>query len=102
MDKGKVPESVIKYTAYLKAIYPNLKKAYFFGSYAKGNAKADSDMDVAFIFQDIGNTFDMQVRLMKLRRGFDTRIEPHVFNEMDFSSFHPLACEIRKTGFEIS
>ncbi len=58
-------------------------------------------MDVALIFQDIGNTFDIQVRLMKLRRRFDLKIGPHVFNESDFGVFHPLAREILKTGFEI-
>jgi len=38
---------------------------------------------------------------MKLRRQFDTRIEPHVFSETDFGISHPLAGEILKTGFEI-
>ncbi|QTA83231.1 Uncharacterized protein dnl_56260 [Desulfonema limicola] len=38
---------------------------------------------------------------MKLRRQFDTRIEPHVFDEKDFGGFHPLACEILKTGYAV-
>ena len=101
MDKRKVPESVIKYTHYLRDLHPNLKKVYLFGSYAKGIMKADSDIDMAFIFKNITDTFDLQVRLMKLRRKFDTRIEPHVFDEKDFGGFHPLACEILKTGYEI-
>ncbi|HAO22327.1 MAG TPA: nucleotidyltransferase [Desulfobacteraceae bacterium] len=101
MDKRKAPESVLRYIDYLKKLHPELKKAYLFGSFAKGNSKTDSDMDVALIFQDIGDTFDIQVRLMKLRRQFDTRIEPHVFSETDFGISHPLAGEILKTGFEI-
>jgi uncharacterized protein len=101
MDKRKTPESVLSYINYIKKIYPNLEKTYLFGSYAKMNSESDSDIDVAFIFQDIGDTFDIQLSLLKQRRKFDLRIEPHVFSEKDFFSFHPLACEILKTGFEI-
>ncbi|QTA83243.1 Nucleotidyltransferase domain-containing protein [Desulfonema limicola] len=101
MDKRKIPESVIKYSDYLKNLYPNLKQVYVFGSCAKENMKPDSDIDMAFIFQDISDTFDIQIRLMKLRRQFDTRIEPHVFDEEDFGGFHPLACEILKTGYAV-
>ena len=48
------------------------------------------------------DTFDMQVKLMKLRRKFDTRIEPHAFRESDFEISNPLANEILKTGLEIT
>jgi hypothetical protein len=39
---------------------------------------------------------------MKLRRKFDTRIEPQVFRESDFHISNPLANEILKTGIEIT
>ena len=39
--------------------------------------------------------------LMKLRRKFDTRIEPHAFRESDFDISNPLAKEILTTGLEI-
>jgi hypothetical protein len=43
----------------------------------------------------------MPVELMKLRRKFDTRMEPHPFSEPDFNLSNPLAWQIIQTGFEI-
>jgi uncharacterized protein len=43
----------------------------------------------------------MQVELMKKRRKFDTRLEPHPFASGDFDSSHPLAREIIRNGLEI-
>lgn len=39
--------------------------------------------------------------LMKLRRKFDTRIEPHPFDESDFKHSDPFANEILNTGIQI-
>ncbi len=72
-----------------------------FGSYVKGTVTEDSDIDLAIIFKNLSDTFDMQVQLMKLRRKFDNRIEPHAFRESDFKNSNPLANEILKTGLEI-
>ena len=77
MVKRKAPETAIKYISFLRKKGPKPTKAYLFGSYAKGMADIDSDIDLAIIFEDFPDTFDMQVQLMKLRRKFDTRIEPH-------------------------
>ena len=79
----------------------DLKTAYLFGSYAKNRITIDSDIDVAVIYKKLSDVFDMQVHLMKLRRNFDTRIEPHVFRESDFDLSNPLALEIINTGVEI-
>ncbi len=43
----------------------------------------------------------MQVQLMKLRRKFDTRIEPHPFRDSDFNQSNPLANEILNTGVQV-
>ncbi len=37
----------------------------------------------------------------KLSRKFDTRIEPHPFDETDFNSSNPFANEILKKGIKI-
>jgi predicted nucleotidyltransferase len=101
MAKGKTPETAIKYINFLRKQEPGIIKAYLFGSYAKGNADINSDMDIAIIFEDFPDSFDMQVQLMKLRRKFDTRIEPHPFRRKDFNISNPMANEILKTGIEI-
>jgi len=101
MDKETASQIARKYIEFIKKKDPNVKKAYIFGSYIKGTVKEDSDIDLAIIFKNLTDTFEMQVQLMKLRRKFDTRIEPHAFRESDFQISNPLANEILKTGIEI-
>ena len=101
MDKNKTSEVTRRYVDFLRKNIPNIKKAYLFGSHAKGNTNADSDIDLAIIFENLSDTFDMQIQLMKFRRKFDTRIEPHVFRESDFESSNPLTKEILTTGIEV-
>ncbi len=101
MDKRKASDIARKYFNFLKQNDVNVKKGYIFGSFARGTANEDSDIDLAIIFHELDDTFDMQVKLMKLRRRFDTRIEPHPFRESDFQTSNPLANEIMKTGVEL-
>lgn len=101
MAQTKPPEAVLKYVRFLKETFSGLKKAYVFGSYAKGSAGADSDIDIAVVFDNVANSFDLQVELMKMRRRYDARIEPHVFRTADFDGSNPLAGEILSTGVEI-
>lgn len=101
MDKKKASEIARRYIDFIRKRDPNVKKVYIFGSYVKGTVKEDSDIDLAIIFKNLDDTFDMQVQLMKLRRKFDTRIEPHAFRESDFQISNSLANEILRTGLEI-
>lgn len=102
MVKGQAPEAAVKYAAFLKKTKPGIKKIYLFGSHAKGKSNQDSDIDIAIIFDKLTDSFDMQVELMKIRRKFDTRIEPHPFRESEFNASNPLATEIMKNGLEIA
>ena len=101
MDKDKASKIARQYINFLKRQDPNVKKVYMFGSFAKGTIREDSDIDLAIIFKNLDDPFDMQVKLMKLRRKFDTRIEPHPFKESDFQTSNPFANEILNTGIEI-
>lgn len=64
-------------------------KPYLFGSYAKGNFHAESDIDVAVVFKDYNKSTDMQLELMRLRRPIDIRIEPIPFREKEFEPSNP-------------
>jgi uncharacterized protein len=88
---------------YLQRIPSNLelKKAYIFGSYAKGNQHPDSDIDIALVIGKMDDFFTVQMQLMRLRRDIDLRIEPHPILEKDFNIQNPFAYEIAKTGFEL-
>ena len=78
-----------------------LKKAFLFGSYAKGSEHKDSDIDIAIVLGKMDNFFSVQMQLMRLRRTIDLRIEPHPIEERDFNIQNPFAYEIQKTGIEL-
>lgn len=102
MDKEQAYEVAKKYADFLKNSKSGIKKIYLFGSYVKGKVNKDSDIDLAIVFDSLSNSFDMQVELMKLRRKFDTRIEPHPFRAKDFNMSNPFANEILTSGFELN
>jgi len=78
-----------------------IKKAYLFGSFAKGNERDGSDIDIALVLENMPDFFSTQRLLMKLRRKIDLRIEPHPIKEQDFNSMNPFAFEIENSGIEI-
>lgn len=78
-----------------------LKRAYLFGSFAKGKEKEESDIDVALVLENMPDFFYVQKQLMKLRRKIDLRIEPHPIKEQDFNALNPFVSEIERTGMEI-
>ena len=101
MDQRTAVEIVRKYINYLVENKFNVQKAYLFGSYANGNYHEDSDIDLAIIMNNLANSFTAQVELMKISRKFDTRIEPHPFEESDFNASNPFAWEILDKGIQI-
>jgi uncharacterized protein len=100
MDKKDAIILVQQYAAAIHSKF-DFNRIILFGSYAKGNFHEDSDIDIAVIFDDYSNMFDMQLELMRLRRKIDSRIEPHPFRESEFVSSNPLVYEILKHGQEI-
>lgn len=78
-----------------------VKKAYLFGSYARGKEKEESDIDIAVVIENMPDFFSTQKLLMQLRRNVDLRIEPHPIMEQDFNSSNPFAWEIEKTGIKV-
>ena len=101
MAKRNALINVKKYIAFLRKNRFAVQKAYIFGSYAKGNMHEGSDIDLAVVLKNLQDNFTTQVQLMKLRRNFDLRIEPHPFDETDFNSSNPFANEILTTGIQV-
>ncbi len=101
MDQGAAIKIVNKYISYLQENSFNIQKVYLFGSYVSGKQHEDSDIDLAIIMTNLSNSFNTQVELMKISRKFDTRIEPHPFEEADFNAGNPFANEILKKGKQI-
>lgn len=100
-----VDQSILKTVKNFLALVPEnlgLRQAYLFGSYAKGLEKESSDVDVALVLDRMGDFFQTQQVLRKLRRKVDLRIEPHPLKSEDFNSNNPFAKEIQETGILIS
>ncbi|MBI5375403.1 MAG: nucleotidyltransferase domain-containing protein [Candidatus Schekmanbacteria bacterium] len=99
-------DSIIKIAKrYIKELEKNnirITEAIIFGSYAKGTAKAESDIDIALVSESFsGNRFDDRRRIVPLRRKIDTRIEPLPFRPEDFYNGGMMAEEIKRTGKKI-
>lgn len=79
----------------------DIRRAYLFGSYAKGTQREESDIDIAVVLGQMDDFFEIQMELFRRRRKIDLRIEPHPFDEKDFSQNNPVAVEIMDSGIEI-
>ncbi|MGB9720036.1 MAG: nucleotidyltransferase domain-containing protein [bacterium] len=92
--------------SYLNILQENrirIIRAYLFGSYAKNKFTKDSDIDLAIVSQDFkGDVIEDNLRLMRLRRSIDLRIEPHAFTPKEFSIHNPFVREILKTAKRIA
>lgn len=102
MDQKSAIEIGRKYLLLLlEKNYP-VRQMFLYGSFAQGNQTPDSDIDLAIFLNDLHDPFQTQVNLLKLTWKFDTRVEPHPFDERDFTSSNPVIKEILRTGIEIS
>ena len=77
-----------------------IEAVYLYGSYAKGTANKDSDIDVALVVNHFeGDFFDIIPPIWLLRENVDFRIEPKVVaRDTDYAGFID---EIQKTGILI-
>lgn len=99
MDKNEIIAKLTDYKHLLEEHF-DIDKIILFGSYAKGNPREDSDIDVAVIVKKIkGDYFSTTPVLWKLRRQIDDRIEPVLFETgIDKSGF---LTDIINYGIEI-
>jgi len=99
MDNEEVIENLKVYKQLLSK-HMNFDEMILFGSYAKGNARDDSDVDVAIVVKTLtGDYFSTRPLLWKIRREVDDRIEPVLIEKnRDESGF---LSEIMKTGVAI-
>ena len=98
MDKAKAIQIAKSYKAAVESRLP-LKARYLYGSYSKGNATEDSDIDIAVVVDCLcDNYFEDTPLLWKLRRKVSNLIEPVLLTE-DLNN--PLYVDILKTGIRI-
>ncbi len=79
-----------------------ISEAWLFGSYANGNQHDNSDIDIAIVLKDhVKPTFETEVKLMVIRKGEETLIEPHPFTKAEFDFNIPIVNQIIKYGIRI-
>jgi len=95
---GKIQE----YVDVLRENGVKVWRLYLFGSYASGTAAAHSDIDLAvFLNKADIDGFREDLKLMRLRRKVDLRIEPHAFARTDLRQPDPFIKEIVAKGMRI-
>lgn len=98
-----VIEIIKKYVQELRRHNISVDEAILFGSFVKGTAGEDSDIDVALISEVFtGDRFDERRRIVPFRRAIDNRLEPIPFNRKRFDEGGTLVDAIKSTGFKIA
>lgn len=102
----RLPDKVKKtIDAYLDALNRDnipIKEAILFGSYAKGNSREWSDIDIALVSDIfIGNRIEDKDKIRKITLSVSSEIEVLPFNPKDFGIENPLAKEILETGIRL-
>ncbi len=97
-----IRQSIDSYLNLLVNDHILVSRLYLFGSYAKGTQRKDSDIDLAVFWdRDEVDPFDDGLRLLRLTRTVDLRIEPHAFSRRDLENPDPFVKEILETGQRI-
>lgn len=81
MAKKQAMKIVKEFIKAIKAHNIRVEKAYLFGSYAHGNAKDYSDIDVAIISPDLGKNYLQETcLLMEIAQEIDLMISPDPYS----------------------
>ncbi len=79
-----------------------VKSVYLFGSYAKGEAREYSDIDLAVVSDNFeGSRFFDKEKLNKYILKTSIDLEIHPFRTVDFTEDNPFVKEIINTGLKI-
>lgn len=98
MDKEQVIKIVQSYKQAIRPLYKDAK-VYLYGSYSKGTARPDSDIDVAVIVPRVeGNWFSVVPPLWTSARKVSSLIEPVI---MEVNEHSPLYDDVMRTGIAI-
>jgi predicted nucleotidyltransferase len=100
----KVRDIILRFIEALNKKGVHVERALLFGSYASGNARAGSDLDVAIVSPDFGkDRFEEGKMLFQVAWRIDPRIEPIPISSKSFENdtWVPLIYEIRQKGIEV-
>lgn len=79
-----------------------IEHIYIYGSYAKGNPRYGSDIDVCVISPAFKNRFEASLMLRSEAIEVDSRIEPVAYSPETFQDWIPLVWEIQQNGVSLN
>ena len=101
-SQAAIKRIIKRYIKMMTAHKIRVDKVYLFGSFAKGTAGNDSDIDIAVVSKDFsGDRYDDRRLIVPLRRKIDRRLEPIPFRTDCFKADDPMAREILERGIQI-
>lgn len=101
-SKASVINLIRQYVGRLKENNISVERVLLFGSYTKGTPREDSDIDIAVISSAFkGDRYLDRRRIVPMRRGIDSRIEPIPITPEDYADGGLLIDEIKRTGQEV-
>lgn len=99
MDKEQALNLVRRYKEVIAPHFNSEAKVYLYGSYSKGNARPESDIDVAVIVPSFGDNWWLWTKsLWHDVRKVSSLIEPILMEE---NSHSPLYDDVMRTGIAI-
>jgi predicted nucleotidyltransferase len=100
---SSIKKSIKNYIEELRNHGIPVNEIILFGSCVRGGAKEESDIDVAIVSEAFsGDRFEDRRRIVPLRRGIDSRIEPIPLTPAAFAAGGNLIDEIKRTGIRIA
>ena len=101
-EKNSIIRDIKAYITVLRENGIPIEKAVLFGSWARGTANENSDVDVALVSSFFtGDRFMDRRKIIPFRRTINNNIEPLPFSVEDFAINGILVSEIKRYGEEI-
>lgn len=102
MDKESAIKLSKEYLIKVRKSDIDFSEAWLFGSFARGSNHENSDIDIAIVLSKNNKSFDTEVKLMTIRTGEETLIEPHAFNKDEFDLNCPIVYQIKNRGLKLN
>jgi len=104
MGKSQAVKIIKKFIKALKDAGISVDRVILYGSYAKGVARLDSDIDIAVVSKDFGkDRVEEGMALFRIAGKIDSRLEPVPISLKVYENdtWIPLVYEIREKGIEL-
>jgi len=104
MVDPEIRDIILRFVETLNKKGIHVEKAVLFGSYASGNFRPSSDLDLAIVSPDFGkDKFEEGKMLLQMAWRVDPRIEPIPISSKSYENdtWIPLIYEIKENGIEV-